>query len=282
MTLKLRHGLLGSLAIVALLSLAACAPSAAPVPTPTSPPPAATAAPKPAEATPPAAKPAQTAPPAAKPAETAAAKPAASADWKAEWDKTVAAAKQEGKVVIAGGAGELYRKAASAFQKAYPEITLDWTGGSGSDLGPKLIAERDGGQYLWDIHQGGATTMLTVLKPKAALDPLKPVMLLPEVLDTSKWLDGLEANWMDKERQYVFGFEGRLRFTAFANRNLAPESQLNSIDQLLEPQWKGKIVLQDPRLAGPAGPCSGYFYTLKGEDWLKRLFAQDPVVMKAF
>jgi len=41
-------------------------------------------------------------------------------DWKAEWEKTVAAAKKEGRVVIYHGSGtyEIFQ----SFQKKYPEI----------------------------------------------------------------------------------------------------------------------------------------------------------------
>lgn len=277
---KLAHGLVGALAFVGFLTLAACTPSATPAPGAASPGPTAAAAPKPTEAATPTSKPALSTPSAPKPAEATPVKPAASADWKAEWDKTVAAAKKEGKVVVAGGAGELYRKAAMSFQPAYPEITLEFTGINGSDFGPKITAEREAGQFLWDLHSGGGTTMLTVLKPKGALDPLKPALLLPDLLEDSKWLGGSEGSWVDKERQYVFEFEGRLRPVAYANRDLAPESQLNSMDQLLDPKWKGKLVFQDPRLAGPQGPCFGYLYALKGEEWLRKLWAQDPIIVK--
>src|SRR5687767_9591980 len=88
---------------LALLVLAvACAPAAAPSPASAPAKPAAPAAP---------AQPAAQAP-AAGAAASPAAKPAAVADWQAEWDKLVAAAKQEGTVVVAGPPGDLFRQAA--------------------------------------------------------------------------------------------------------------------------------------------------------------------------
>src|SRR5262249_53259060 len=81
----------------------------------------------PAGSRPPAA--ARAAPPAARAAQRAA--PASSAsgnDWRAEWDRTVAAAKPEGKIAIAGPAIPAAREALLAFQKAYPQISVEYSG----------------------------------------------------------------------------------------------------------------------------------------------------------
>src|SRR3989304_4257772 len=74
-----------------------------------------------------------------------------------------------------------------------------------------------GGQYLWDVHYGGAQTAMQTLRPNGVLDPVKPALLLPEVLDSSKWLGGLDNVWMDKDNQYVFGFEAGLQLAGLLN-----------------------------------------------------------------
>ena len=261
--------ILGAIAVATLLVGMACAPAAAPSPT---------AAPaKPTATTAPAAKPAETAAPATKPAD--AGKPAASADWKAEWDKTVAAAKKEGTVTVVFSTGELYRQAAMEFRKPYPEITLEYSGMKGSDFGPRVLAERGGGQYLWDVHVGGAQTSIRQLRPNGVLDPVKPALVLPEVLDDSKWLLGLDRVWMDKDKQYVFGFEAGLQVTVFVNRDMVPESELSKHDQLLDPKWKGKIVSGDMRTAGAHNGVAQWLLKLKGEDWLRKFYGQ-LVIMK--
>src|SRR3990170_4962186 len=186
----------GAMVIVGLLVTAACAPASAPSPTP--PPAKPTNAPA-ADGKPAAASASTSAPPAAK--------PAAGADWQAEWAKVLEAAKKEGKVVIAGGPGEMYRTAALAFQKTYPDIQIEFTGITGRDFGPKILAERSGGQYLWDVHMGGSTTPMTTLKPNGVLAPLRPAFIHPAALDDTKWVGGFEESWMDKERKYIFAFE---------------------------------------------------------------------------
>src|SRR5688572_16721060 len=94
-------------------ALGACAPAAAPAKPPAQP----------------------TAP--AKPAVAAATAAPARAAWEQEWERVLAAARQEGVVVVAGPPGDLYRQALVAFEKTYPDIKVEYTGASGRDFGPK-------------------------------------------------------------------------------------------------------------------------------------------------
>src|SRR5687767_1809953 len=68
--------------------------------------------------------------PAANPAQGGAGgQAAAGGDWKAEWDKTLAAAKAEGRVMVWGPPGDLIRKnITEGFRKAFPDITIEWLG----------------------------------------------------------------------------------------------------------------------------------------------------------
>ena len=102
----------------------------------------------------------------------AAAAPAAS---DAEWNKTVAAAKKEAKVVIVGPSGSDVRDAYTiGFQKKYPEIEVDFSGMRGAEVAPKLLAELNAKQYLTDIAVAGTTTALASLVPANAVVPLQP------------------------------------------------------------------------------------------------------------
>lgn len=59
-----------------------------------------------------------------------------------------------------------------------------------------------------------------------------------------------------------------------------PESELKSLDQLLDPKWKGKIVCGDPRVAGSAQAAIALLVAKKCEDWVRKLFGQDLIIMK--
>ncbi|HEY8694127.1 MAG TPA: hypothetical protein VIR57_15465, partial [Chloroflexota bacterium] len=77
---------------------------------------------------------------------------AAASGWQARWDQTLAAAKKEGKVTVNGPPGDPVRKDLTAgFEKAYPGITLDWSGGRGGEEATKLEADRRAGVYALDV-----------------------------------------------------------------------------------------------------------------------------------
>jgi iron(III) transport system substrate-binding protein len=239
-------------ALIVACLLAACAPAATPAPAP--------------------------APAAAQPgAASSAPSGAAPAAAPSQWDQIVAAAKQEGKVVLAGPPGQVYRDGLVDFQKRYPDIALEYSGQSGRDFIPRALSERAAGQYLWDVHVGGPESVNLELKPAGALAPLKPALVLPEVLDDSKWLGGFDDGFMDRERQFTYGFQGDLSQHVWVNREVIPESELSTVEQLTDPKWKGKISWNDPTAAGSGSAIAGYWLMLKGEDWLRTLYQQDVV-----
>lgn len=104
--------------------------------------------------------------------------------WAAEWESLVSAAKGEGKVSIYSTAGdEAQTDLANAFKAKYG-IDLEFVTGRAAETTQKLLNERRAGLFLGDITIGGSSAPVTQLMPEAALDPLKPSFLLPEVLDT--------------------------------------------------------------------------------------------------
>lgn len=199
--------------------------------------------------------------------------------WKTEWDKTLAAAKKEGKVVVAGFAGQPYREALTTFQKSYPDLRLDFVGIQGQHFAPRVMQERRASQFLWDVHVGGASTMLNVLLPERVLDPLRAALILPEVLEDKNWKDGFESGWMDREVRYIYGFSAFLTYTVFINRDVIPETEFTKVEALWDPKRKGKIIWQDPRKEG-IGTSAGALILLNfGEDALRRLFMDQGVVI---
>lgn len=229
----------------------------------------------PASNSPPAPAPAAVPTPAANSNESQPTAPVAGAGWRDEWDRTVASARSEGTVVVVGSLGDAHRAAASAFQRAYPDIRVEFTGAVTRQYALQLLEERRRGQYRLDVFMGAAMEVYDGLVPGGAFDPLRPALLVPEVLDDSKWHGGFEDGWGDKGRKYVYAPLGFVVFSVLVNRDLVPEPELNSLDQLLDPKWKGKIVTLDPRLGGPAAASLQALLIGKGEDYLRELLAQD-------
>jgi ABC-type glycerol-3-phosphate transport system substrate-binding protein len=125
--------------------------------------------------------------------------------WQVEWGKTVQLAKKEGQLVNYGGEEIIHPEILKAFNKDYPEIKVTTAGGHGSELGARILAERRAGKYLVDLYAGGPTTPYRALYLSKALDPIAPLLLLPEVTDVSKWFTGKHV-YADPEDRYLFLF----------------------------------------------------------------------------
>ncbi|OGQ84024.1 MAG: hypothetical protein A3F90_14630 [Deltaproteobacteria bacterium RIFCSPLOWO2_12_FULL_60_19] len=204
---------------------------------------------------------------------------AASVDWQTDWDKTLAAAKKEGKVVVAGPPGQQFRNALSAFRKSYPEIQVDYVGIQGRDFTPRIMQERRADQYLWDVHVGGASSMFVSLLPNGVLDPLRPSVTLPEVLLDKNWKGGFDDGWMDLEKKYIYGFPNYLIHGVQINRDFVPETEFGKADNLWDPKWKGKITWHDPRGEGSGANQALMILIHFGEQALKRLFRDQEIIL---
>jgi iron(III) transport system substrate-binding protein len=275
---------------IALVAMVACAPAAPPSPTAAPAKPAATEAPKPpAQPTAaPAAKPAEAKPaaspaakaeaqPAASPAAKPAASPAAKAEAKpaADWDTVLAAAKREGKVLVAGPPGTAYREAMRPFEQKYPDVKLEFQGFNPADFVARFEKEREAGQYLWDVYITGPTTFDITGKQKNQIVPIRPALILPEITDEQVWHGGFEKAYLDKEKQFIFAFQAEVNAQAYVNRDIVKEAELNTIKDLLDPKWKGKIAVHDPRVDGAGNGRIAAWIGLLGEDFVRKLLAQD-------
>jgi len=118
-----------------------------------------------------------------------------------------------------------------------------------------------------------------MLKPQGVYDPLSPALLLPDVTDDAKWLNGFAAGFLDNERQFVYAFAGYVVPVVSVNRDFVPESELNRMEQLLDPRWRGKISWEDPRSTGVGSADAGHLLMVLGEEFLSRLLQQDLLVL---
>lgn len=209
---------------------------------------------------------------------TAPASSAGSAASSQEWAKIVEAAKAEGKVVVGGPAPQPYQDALKAgFESAYPGITVEMTGGSSGTLYPMLRGERDAGLYNWDALVQPSGGLFRRYMRDGMFDPLPPVLLSPGVKDDANWIGGFDFGWQDAAKQFVYSFNGPLTSLVRVNRDAVSKEEFSDPKQLIEPQWRGKFVMPDPRIQGFAG---GLVSLLKiyGEDFVVKLLQNDPVL----
>lgn len=158
--------------------------------------------------------------------------------WQTEWDRTIRAAETEGQVVVYSG-DTFDSILLEVFQKRNPKIKVTTVTGRGFELGQRVLSERRAGKYIPDVFIQGATTPVVLLSAKA-LDPIKPLLILPEVVDESKWFQA-KHQYLDTGREYVFVFEGTARSGGIIyNTNLVNASEMGSFWDLLQPKWKAR------------------------------------------
>jgi iron(III) transport system substrate-binding protein len=194
------------------------------------------------------------------------------------WDAIVKAAIAEGSVEVHGGPGRIYSEALTeGFRRAYPAIKLNFTGSSGRDAIPKITREREAGLYNWDVYVGGTPSILQTLKSAGAFAPLRPALVDPEVADDSAWYGGLDGGWMDKEGQYVLGFELTVSPVVYVNWDVVSHDDLKTYADLMKPQFAGKIVWDDPRLPGQGVASAQVLLINFGETFLGDLYAKQKI-----
>jgi iron(III) transport system substrate-binding protein len=192
--------------------------------------------------------------------------------WQANWEQTVAAAKKEGKLnFYVGRYGS--EPLLNEFRKEFPEIKLVTVNGAGNSLGTRIITEIRAGHVVADLFSGGANTNYEVLYEGKALDSIKSLLLLPEVLDETKWLEG-RHRYTDPEQRHVFIYIANPSSSGFYyNTNLANPKEIKSYWDLVNPKWKGKYVSQDPLGTGLGASLQFYYYHPElGADYIRKLF----------
>ena len=194
--------------------------------------------------------------------------------WQANWEQTVAAAKKEGRLnFYVGRYGS--EPLLNEFRKEFPEIKLVTVNGAGNSLGTRIITEIRAGHVVADLFSGGANTNYEVLYEGKALDSIKSLLVLPEVLDESKWYEG-RIRFTDAEQRHVLVYIANPTSSGFYyNTNLVNPKEFKSYWDLVAPKWKGKIVSQDPLGTGLGASLQHYYYHPDlGPEFLRKLFGE--------
>lgn len=204
---------------------------------------------------------------------------AQSGDWQKTWDQTVAAAKAEGKVVAAGSPDPVMRNEVIPKFTAKYGIPVEYIAGRSGQIVERVKMERSSGIYSVDVYLSGPDTSFNVLYKEKMIDPLKPLLILPEVTDGSKWKRG-KPWFMDKEEQYILRMFSSVDSLIFINTDQVKKEEMRSAKDLLNPKWQGKISTEDPTSdSGSGGNTSANIYSQLGPDFVKKLYVdQKPVV----
>ncbi len=202
---------------------------------------------------------------------------------KTEWAKTLKAAQKEGHFALIHGGGassSMQRLFKEEFPKQFPKIKIELIVAGGRSVAPRVLAERRAGRFGWDVYIGGTTTALRLLMPAGAFDPVRNGLILPEVIDPSKWFGG-KIDFADDAETYNLAFGGYVIPPFAYNTNTVKGDEIRSFWDILDPRWRGKIIMFDPRQpgAGLASATFSYIQPALGKEFLRRLFTEQKVTL---
>jgi iron(III) transport system substrate-binding protein len=198
--------------------------------------------------------------------------------WESEWKRTVEAAKKEGSVVVVGSPDPVMRNEITPRFSARFGIPVQYIAGGSSQLVSRLNTERTAKIYSTDIFMTGINTAANILYPNKMLDPLKPTLILPEVVESSKWKKA-KLWFQDPEERYVLRVFSSIASLFFTNRDHVKQDELRASKDLLNSKWRGKISAEDPILGGGGANKAARLLVGLGEEFVRKLYKEQKIVL---
>ena len=156
------------------------------------------------------------------------------------WAKVVAAAKNEGKVTVYSllYTGDIGLGLAEAFYKRYG-IRAEMIAGGGAELTERIRTERRTKSVIADVLEGSATYNILLMQGEHLVSIAKELPSLREDV----WKVAMDYDG----KGYIIVHTG-LIMGPWVNTNLVkPEQEPKSWADLLNSQWEGKLLMNDPR-----------------------------------
>ena len=194
-----------------------------------------------------------------------------------EWAAIVEAAKKEGKVVVAGSPDPVMRNDVIPKFTARFGIPIEFIAGRSSQIVSRVETERASGIFSIDLYLAGPDTSANELYNGKMIDPLRPLLVMPEVVDGSKWKSG--KVWLaDPQEQFVVRAFNSIASLLFINTDHVKADEMRHIKDLLNPKWRGKISAEDPTTTGAGANMAARLYSQIGEEFVKNLYIEQKVV----
>ena len=189
------------------------------------------------------------------------------------WQKVLEAARKEGPVVVLGRP-DLGKPFAEGFKRD-TGLSMDFLGGQTRELQSRFRREVASGNVLSDAILGGETAV-DMIAP-GYLMSLSENILLPGVKDPKNWING-KMQWGDKGNTYLFIGGEYVHGWPVLNTNVIKPGDIRVWEDMLKPQYKGKIVAFDPR-EGAGGAAAAYIIETKGIEFFKKLYTDQQMVL---
>jgi iron(III) transport system substrate-binding protein len=154
------------------------------------------------------------------------------------------------------------------FERAHPEVDVRWLDMGSQEVYDRLRSEKANPQA--DVWYGGPDTIFARGASEGLLAPYRPA-----------WADAVAPASRQKDDLY-FGLYRTPAMPVYNSKLVAAADAPREWDDLLDPKWKGKILIRDPLASGTMRAVWGYFLSKSvretgspaaGFAWLARLDA---------
>ncbi len=155
------------------------------------------------------------------------------------------------------------------FEQLHPDVDVRWLDMGSQEVYDRLRSERANPQA--DVWFGGPATIFARGARDSLLEPFRP-----------RWAEAIDPHGRGPGDLYFAAYETPA-VIVYAERALTPAQAPHDWDDLLDPRWRGKVLIRDPLASGTMRAVWGMIIerslartgdTAAGFQWLRRLDAQ--------
>jgi len=155
------------------------------------------------------------------------------------------------------------------FEQLHPDVDVRWLDMGSQEVYDRLRSERANPQA--DVWFGGPATIFARGVRDSLLEAFRP-----------NWAEAIAAHGRGPGDRYFAAYETPA-VIVYAEQAVKPDEAPRDWDDLLDPRWKGKILIRDPLASGTMRAVWGMIIerglrqthdTAAGFQWLRRLDAQ--------
>ncbi len=199
--------------------------------------------------------------------------------WQVDWENMLREAKKEGKVIIYGTPKPaVYAAISAGFRKAFG-LDVETVTARDAQIIAKIRMENTAGLHLADISLTGGSSV-QILGPLDLVARQDPLLILPEIKDDKIWYKRSMGNQFLDPEHLAFSFIAVVNTPMARNNKLVGSEEIKVWEDLLQPRWKDKFIMNDPTTTGAGQSSFAMVGKIKGWDFWRAIVRQNPTVIR--